>query len=150
MLEQDINYMQQALAQAKQAASKDEVPVGAVITLNNEVIATGYNQPISNHDSSAHAEIVAIRQAGLYLKNYRLLNTTLYITLEPCAMCAGAIVQARIARVVYGATDPKAGAAGSVFNVLQSDKLNHKPEVTAGIMAEECGSLLTEFFQERR
>jgi tRNA(adenine34) deaminase len=142
--------MRRALDLARHAEQAGEVPVGALVVLNDEVIGEGWNQPIVSHDPTAHAEIVALRAAATRLKNYRLTNTTLYVTLEPCAMCAGAIVQARVARVVYGATDPKAGAAGSVFNLLESHSLNHRAQIAGGVLAEECGEMLRSFFEVRR
>ena len=142
--------MREALALALEARERAEVPVGALIAVDNQVIARGHNRPRTARDATAHAEIVAIRAAGLALRNYRLPDATLYVTLEPCAMCAGAIVQARIARLVYGATDPRAGAVGSVFNVLQSGALNHEPRVTGGVLAADCAALLSGFFRERR
>jgi tRNA(adenine34) deaminase len=142
--------MRRALDLARHAEQAGEVPVGALVVLNDEVIGEGWNQPIVSHDPTAHAEIVALRTAATRIKNYRLTDTTLYVTLEPCVMCAGAIVQARVARVVYGATDPKAGAAGSVFNLLESPSLNHRAQVTGGVLAEDCGQSLKAFFQARR
>lgn len=142
--------MRRALALARHAQAAGEVPVGAVVVLNGEVIGEGWNQPIRANDPSAHAEMVALRAAAARLRNYRLPGTTLYATLEPCAMCAGAIVQARVARVVYGAADPKAGAAGSVLNLLALEQLNHRAQVVGGVLGEECGELLRGFFHERR
>lgn len=142
--------MRRALDLARHAEQAGEVPVGALVVLNDEVIGEGWNQPIVSHDPTAHAEIVALRAAAAHIKNYRLADTTLYVTLEPCAMCAGAIVQARIARVVYGAADPKAGAAGSVFNLLESALLNHRAQITGGVLAVECGEMLRKFFEVRR
>jgi tRNA(adenine34) deaminase len=142
--------MRRALALARRAEAAGEVPVGAVVVQNGEVIGEGWNQPIRAHDPSAHAEMVAMRAAAAHLRNYRLPGTTLYVTLEPCAMCAGAIVQARVGRVVFGAADPKAGAAGSVFQLLDSTALNHRPEITSGVLGEECGRLLKDFFRLRR
>jgi len=142
--------MRRALMLARQAEAAGEVPVGAVLVRAGEVIAEGWNHPIGAHDPSAHAEMMALRAAGAKLQNYRLTDTTLYVTLEPCAMCAGAIVHARVARVVFGADDPKAGAAGSVFNLLASEKLNHRAEIVGGVLAHECGELLRRFFQQRR
>ncbi len=142
--------MQRALALARRAEEAGEVPVGAVIVRNGEIIGEGWNRPIGSHDPSAHAEMMALRAAAASLKNYRLPDTTLYVTLEPCAMCAGAMVHARIARVVYGAADPKTGAAGSVFNLLDSDRLNHRAEITGGVLQDACGELLRRFFQARR
>lgn len=142
--------MRRALELARHAETAGEVPVGAVVVLNGEMIGEGWNQPIVACDPSAHAEMVALRAAARQARNYRLTGATLYVTLEPCAMCAGAIVHARIARVVYGASDPRAGAAGSVFSLLDSDRLNHRAETVGGVLAEECGELLKRFFQARR
>ncbi len=146
----DLHWMRKALELAKLAEEKGEVPVGALIVRDNQVIGQGYNQPIATHDPSAHAEIQAIRQACLHAKNYRLTNTTMYVTLEPCAMCAGAIIHARITRVVFGATDPRTGAAGSVFNILQEPLLNHRCQVSAGIEKEACAHILKNFFKNKR
>ncbi|MCH8078860.1 MAG: tRNA adenosine(34) deaminase TadA [Proteobacteria bacterium] len=146
----DEDWMQYALSLAKKAEQQDEVPVGAILVMDDECIAEGWNKPISSNDPTAHAEIMILRAASEQLQNYRLPGTTLYVTLEPCMMCAGALIHARVARVVYGATDPKAGAAGSVFELLGTDKLNHKIEITRGVMKDECASLLTSFFQRRR
>lgn len=142
--------MQHALELARKAEEHGEVPIGAIVVLDNNLIGKGWNQSITAHDPSAHAEIVAIRDASHHVKNYRLCNTTLYVTLEPCTMCAGAIIHSRIKRLVYGVTDPKSGAAGSVFNVLQSDLYNHKVAITNGILADECSNILRSFFQQRR
>lgn len=147
---QDIRWMQHALQLAKSAEQQGEVPVGAVLILNNEIIGEGYNQPITDHDPTAHAEIIALRDAGKKIGNYRLLNSTLYVTIEPCIMCIGAIVHARCQRLVYGADDPKTGAVNSVFNILQSQKLNHHVECAQGVLAEECAQLLKNFFLARR
>jgi tRNA(adenine34) deaminase len=149
-VELDRQFMQQALEQAGLAALAGEVPVGAVIVRNGEVIARSFNQPITNHDPSAHAEMLALRQAALSAENYRLPGTTLYVTLEPCIMCAGAMLHARVDRVVYGATDPKTGAAGSILDVFSSEQINHQTIVEGGVMAQECGQLLRNFFKERR
>jgi len=146
----DEAYMRRALELARQAEEAGEVPVGAVVVLNDEIIGEGWNQPIVSHDPTAHAEIVALRAASQRVKNYRLSGAILYVTLEPCAMCAGAIVHARVARVVHGAADPKTGAAGSVFNLLDSSALNHRPQLTSGVLAEECGRMLRRFFEARR
>ncbi|MCH8976987.1 MAG: tRNA adenosine(34) deaminase TadA [Proteobacteria bacterium] len=146
----DKDWMQLALSLAKKAEQQDEVPVGAILVMDDECIAEGWNKPISSNDPTAHAEIMALRAASEQLQNYRLPKTTLYVTLEPCMMCAGALIHARVARVVYGATDPKAGAAGSVFELLGTDKLNHNIEITRGVMKDECTLLLTSFFQRRR
>jgi len=142
--------MRRALELAHVAEALGEVPVGAVVVRDGVIVAEGWNQPISAHDPSAHAEMLALRGAGRALHSYRLLDTTLYVTLEPCAMCAGAMVHARVRRLVFGATDPRAGAAGSVFNIVQHPVLNHRIEVSAGPLAEECGALLREFFAARR
>ena len=147
---QDRMYMQHALGLAARAEAQGEVPVGALVVLNGEIVGEGWNRPISSHDPTAHAEIVALRAAALRLGNYRLIGATLYVTLEPCPMCAGAMVHARVARVVYGAPDPLAGSAGSVFNLLDSPALNHRVEVVCGVLAEECGQRLKMFFQARR
>ena len=146
----DAKWMQEALVLARLAEAAGEVPVGAVLVKDGAIVGSGWNQPIGAHDPSAHAEVMALRAAAKLAGNYRLTGTTLYVTLEPCAMCAGALVHARVARLVYGAADPKAGAAGSVFNLAQTDKLNHRLEVTGGVLAEECGSLLKDFFSRRR
>ncbi len=148
--ELDMQWMQRALALARHAEEAGEVPVGAVVVLNGEAIGEGWNQPIRSNDPTAHAEIVALRAAAIRLRNYRLLDTTLYVTLEPCAMCASAMVHARVGRVVYGAPDPKAGAVGSVFNLLDSDKLNHRAQVVGGVLEQACGDLLRGFFKARR
>ncbi len=146
----DLNYMHHALELAQRAQAADEVPVGALLVQDDHIIGEGWNMPISNHDPSAHAEMQALRAAAQKLSNYRLPGTTLYVTLEPCVMCAGAIIHARIKRVVFGARDPKTGAAGSVFDILTSDRHNHGVRITEGILAEECGQLLTDFFRARR
>jgi tRNA(adenine34) deaminase len=146
----DTFWMQHALSLAKRAAEEGEVPVGAVVVRNDELVAEGWNQPIMHHDPSAHAEIVALRNAGLVEENYRLSGASLYVTLEPCIMCAGAILHARIERVVFGATDPRVGAAGSVFSMFDRPEFNHRVAVTGGVLAEECSQLLKGFFQSRR
>ncbi|MEO6807206.1 MAG: tRNA adenosine(34) deaminase TadA [Edaphobacter sp.] len=146
----DLNYLREAIVEAQSAEANGEVPVGAVVVHENQIIGRGQNRVLRDSDPTAHAEIVALREAGLALKNYRLEDCTLYATLEPCAMCAGAILHARIARLVYAATDPKAGACGSVLSVMNHPQLNHKVEVTSGLLAEECGQMLTSFFLERR
>ncbi len=136
---------------ADKALSENEVPVGAIIVNSkNEIIGQGWNQPISNKDPTSHAEIMALRQAARVIDNYRILDATLYVTLEPCVMCAGAMVHARIKRLVFGATDPKRGAAGSVFNVVNSAHLNHRVEICSGVLADECSAQLKSFFQTRR
>ena len=146
----DERWMRQALKLARRAAELGEVPVGALLVRGDEVIAEGWNRPIASHDPSAHAEMVAMREAAAALKNYRLGGLTLYVTLEPCVMCAGAIVHARIDRLVFGATDPKAGAVNSVYDVIANPRLNHRPDWTGGVLAAECGALLQEFFRARR
>jgi tRNA(adenine34) deaminase len=142
--------MHAALAEAAKAADEGEVPVGAVVTVDGEVIATGRNSSVTQCDPSAHAEIVAMRAAGRKRGNYRLTDATLYVTLEPCVMCAGAIVQARIQRIVFGAYDKKAGALGSVMDLSDSRALNHRFEINGGLLADECSNLLQEFFAARR
>jgi tRNA(adenine34) deaminase len=146
----DEFYMRAALDLARIAASNDEVPVGAIVVMGDEVVGQGFNQPISRHDPTAHAEIVALRQAAERLGNYRLPDGTLYVTLEPCVMCTGAIIQARIRRVVFGAADPKTGSAGSVIDLYAESRLNHHTEIEGGIMAPQCGALLSAFFASRR
>jgi tRNA(adenine34) deaminase len=146
----DQHWMARAIELALAAEAEGEVPVGAVLVAGEVALGEGYNRPIGACDPTAHAEIVALRAAASRLANYRLPGSTLYVTLEPCAMCAGAIVQARVERVVFGARDPRAGAAGSVFQVFGEARLNHRPQVTEGVMAERCGSLLTDFFRRRR
>ncbi|MBU3587693.1 tRNA adenosine(34) deaminase TadA [Polynucleobacter sp. 31A-FELB] len=148
--ELDRQFMQQALSQAKLAAVAGEVPVGAVLVRDGQVISTGFNRPITNSDPSAHAEMMALRAAAQSESNYRLPGTTLYVTLEPCTMCAGAMLHARVERVVFGASDPKTGAAGSVLNVFSEKQINHQTQVEGGIMGEECGQVLRDFFKERR
>ncbi|MBI2994186.1 MAG: tRNA adenosine(34) deaminase TadA [Gammaproteobacteria bacterium] len=143
-------WMSRALDLARRAEAAAEVPVGAVVVLDGACIGEGWNHPISACDPSAHAEMLALRTAAAQFGNYRLPRTTLYVTLEPCVMCAGAIIQARIARVVFGARDPKAGAAGSVFDVLNGGRLNHRVELTGGVMEAECAAILQTFFQARR
>ena len=142
--------MLRALGLADRAGAEGEVPVGAVLVKDGEVVGEGWNRPISASDPTAHAEIVALREAARRLANYRLPDTTLYVTLEPCAMCAGAIIHARVARVVFAARDPKGGAAGSVFDLLGTDRLNHRVEVAGGVLAEEAARRLQAFFQTRR
>lgn len=145
------HLMQRALELAQRAADEGEVPVGAVLVKDGEIIGEGYNQPIAKHDPTAHAEIQALRAAAKHLNNYRLPDTTLYVTLEPCAMCAGAIIHARVGKVVYGASDPRTGAAGSVFDLLPSDqRFNHTTLCEGGIEAEASAKLLKDFFRARR
>lgn len=146
----DLEYMQRALELARRAQAADEVPVGALLVRDDQIIGEGWNVPISSHDPSAHAEMQALRAAARAVSNYRLPETTLYVTLEPCVMCAGAIVHARVQRVVFGARDPKTGAAGSMFDILNSDQHNHGVQISEGVLAEECGQLLTDFFRARR
>ncbi len=148
--ETDVLFLRAAIAEARAAECDGEVPVGAVIVHEGEIIARGNNRVLRDSDPTAHAEIVAMRAVGIVLANYRLEGCTLYTTLEPCAMCAGAILHARIARLVYAASDPKAGACGSVLSVMNHPQLNHKVEVVSGLLAEECGAMLTGFFRARR
>ncbi len=150
MMDNDARYMQRALELAQQAQALGEVPVGAVITFNDEIIAEGYNQPITGCDPTAHAEIVALRHAAKHLGNYRLVDCSLYVTLEPCAMCAGAMVHARIKRLIYATNDPRTGAAGSVFNLVHHPELNHRIECHSGVLAEASSMLLKSFFRGRR
>lgn len=146
----DISWMNHALALAKAAALRQEVPVGAVLVLDNRIIGEGSNSPIGHCDPTAHAEINALRQGAQHLSNYRLVNTTLYVTLEPCVMCVGALVHARVKRVVYGAKDPKAGAVMSAFTLGVAEPFNHRIDYEGGLLAEECGKLLVDFFKARR
>ena len=146
----DVFWMQHALELAHRAESEGEVPVGAVVVYEEQVIGEGWNRPIIDSDPTAHAEIMALRSAAKKINNYRLLDTTLYVTLEPCIMCTGAIIHSRVKRVVYGTSDPKAGAAESAFTILGTDCLNHKVEVENGILAAECGQILTSFFRKKR
>jgi tRNA(adenine34) deaminase len=146
----DKEWMQRAFELAQEAQAHDEVPVGAIIVYQDQIIGEGWNQPISSNDPTAHAEIMALRDAGNKMENYRLPDATMYVTLEPCAMCAGALVHARIAKLVYAVEDPKTGASGSVFNLLQTEELNHKVEIEKGILEEECRSLIQTFFKEKR
>lgn len=150
MIPTDENWMRHALNLAHKAAELGEVPVGAVLVRDEQLISEGWNQPIVQHDPTAHAEIMAIRAAAQQLKNYRLPGTTLYITIEPCSMCAGAIIHSRISRVVFGASEPRAGAAGSAINLLQNEQFNHQTEITSGVLAAECGEVLKDFFLLRR
>lgn len=142
--------MDRALELARRAAGAGEVPVGAVLVQGGELIGEGWNQPIGACDPTAHAEVMALRAAAARVGNYRLVDSTLYVTLEPCPMCAGAIVHARVGRVVFGAVDPRAGAAGTVFDLLQSATLNHRAEVSGGVLSDACGALLRDFFRARR
>ncbi|BCQ36130.1 tRNA adenosine(34) deaminase TadA [Erwinia rhapontici] len=149
----DINdefWMRHALQLAQRAWDEGEVPVGAVLVHEGRVIGEGWNRPIGHHDPTAHAEMMAIRQGGKVIENYRLLDTTLYVTLEPCVMCAGAMVHGRIGRLVFGARDAKTGAAGSLLDVLRHPGMNHQVQIEQGVLAEECAALLSEFFRQRR
>lgn len=146
----DIRFMREALAQAQEAWQAGEVPVGAVVVKDGEIVGRGYNCPISTADPTAHAEVRALRDAATGLDNYRLIDCELYVTLEPCMMCTGAMFHARIKRIVYGARDPKTGVAGSVLNLYEEPRLNHHAEIVGGVLAEECGALLSAFFAERR
>ena len=146
----DVDFMQRALDLSVAAESNGEVPVGAVLVRGGEIIADGANRPIASHDPTAHAEIEALRAGGQVLGSYRLTDTTLYVTLEPCAMCAAAIVHARVRRLVFGAWDPRAGAAGSIVDVFNLPGLNHRVDVFGGVLADECGRRLKQFFAERR
>ena len=147
---QDETYMRRALELAAKAAAEDEVPVGAVLVMDDEIVGEGYNQVITLSDPSAHAEAQAIRAAGQAIDNYRLVNSTLYVTLEPCAMCAGLITHARVKRLVFGAPDPRTGATGTAIEVLNHSSMNHKVEIQAGMLADECGDILRQFFRARR
>lgn len=146
----DVDYMRAALALAHQAQAAGEVPVGAVVVLDGVIIGRGFNAPISRHDPTAHAEMMALRSAAQHLGNYRLVGCELFVTLEPCLMCSGAIMHARIARLAYGASDPKTGACGSVVDAFAELRLNHHTEVIGGVLAGECGAMLSEFFAMRR
>jgi tRNA(adenine34) deaminase len=146
----DETFMQEALRLAREADERGEVPVGAVVVKDEEILGRGYNAPISKNDPTAHAEIEALRDAGRRAGNYRLSGATIYVTLEPCAMCAGALLHARVERVVYGAADPKSGACGSVIDLFSNPRLNHHPTLTPGVLAAACGTLLTEFFSRKR
>lgn len=146
----DPDWMRLALEQARHAGDLNEVPVGAVVVRDDQLVAVGFNQPVALHDPTAHAEIVALRAAAAALGNYRLPGCELYVTLEPCAMCAGAMLHARLKRVVFGASDPKTGASGSVIDLFTQDQLNHQTELLGGVLAEECGALLKQFFAQRR
>lgn len=150
MTAQDEHFMRRALREAKRGFEEDEVPVGAVVVHEGLVLARAHNRPIHLKDPSAHAEVLALRRAARKLGNYRLTGCTLYVTIEPCVMCAGAITQARLRRVVFGASDPKAGASGSALTVLNHPKLNHQVEISSGVMAEDCARLLREFFRRKR
>jgi tRNA(adenine34) deaminase len=146
----DLRFMEMALGEARRAAAEGEVPVGALVVLGGRVIGRGHNRPIASNDPTAHAEIAALREAARAIENYRLVGAVLYATVEPCAMCCGAALHARVARVVYGADDPKAGAARSLFELLEDPRMNHRAPVTRGVRAAECAELLGEFFRARR
>lgn len=146
----DIDFMRRALELAASAEAQGEVPVGAVLVSGDSIVAEGFNRPIASHDPTAHAEIEALRAGGRALGSYRLTGTTLYVTLEPCVMCASAIIHARVRRLVFGAWDPKAGAAGSIVNVFTLPGMNHRVDVFGGVLMEECGAVLTRFFEQRR
>ena len=148
--EEDRKFMRAALAEAKVAGQANEVPVGAIVVRNGKIIGRGLNRPIQDADPTAHAEILALRAAAAEEKNYRLNGATLYVTLEPCPMCVGAMLHARIDRLVFGAYDPKSGAAGSVIDLCEDRRLNHQVEVNGGLMEEQCAGLLTQFFESRR
>lgn len=150
MPEDDLRFMSEALMLARSGAEHDEVPVGAVVVVDGQIVGRGFNQPIGKHDPTAHAEVMALRDAAAQLGNYRLPGATLYVTVEPCAMCAGAIQHARIGRVVYGTKEPKTGACGSVVDLFAEARLNHHAEVEGGLMAEESAALIASFFQRRR
>jgi len=147
---EDARYMALALEEARRAESEGEVPIGAVVLLDGRIIGRGRNRVIADSDPTAHAEMLALREAATEMGNYRLTGAALYVTLEPCPMCCGAAVNARVARVIYGATDPKAGAAQSLYRLLEDRRLNHRAAVTAGVLGEECGAILSEFFHKRR
>ncbi len=149
-MEADLSFMRSALEEARTAATEDEIPIGAVIVHDGKILSRSGNRTIRDCDPTAHAEIVVIREAARHLRNYRLPGTTLYVTIEPCSMCAGAIVQARIPRVVYGADDPKGGAVRSCFDILNNAALNHEVEVASGVLAADCASILQTFFAARR
>jgi tRNA(adenine34) deaminase len=149
-MDADIQFMQQALAEARDAATAGEVPIGAVLVHDGAILSRSGNRTIRDCDPTAHAEIVVLREAARLLGNYRLAGTTLYITIEPCSMCAGAIIQARVPRLVYGADDPKGGAVRSCFEILSNSRLNHQVEVTSGVLAVDCAATLQTFFAERR
>jgi tRNA(adenine34) deaminase len=146
----DNFFMGFALAEARQARDAEEVPIGAVVVIDNRIVGRGHNSPVRLNDPTAHAEVLALREAAQTINNYRLIGATLYVTIEPCAMCAGAIINARIKRLVYGAADPKAGAVSSVFQICTHSSLNHQVEVTAGVLESECRELMQAFFQQKR
>ena len=149
-MDSDVHFMQEALEEARSAAAAGEVPIGALIVHEGKIIARSGNRTIRDCDPTAHAEIIVLREAARVLGNYRLVKTTLYVTIEPCSMCAGAMIQARIPRLVYGADDPKGGAARSCFQILSNPRLNHQVEITAGVLGAECAAAIQSFFSERR
>lgn len=149
-METDVQFMQEALAEARSAGAAGEVPIGAVLVRDGRILARSGNRTIRDCDPTAHAEMVVLREAARLLGNYRLAGTTLYVTIEPCSMCAGAMIQARVPHLVYGADDPKAGAVRSCFEILSNHRLNHQVEVSSGVLAEDCASLLQSFFAQRR
>jgi tRNA(adenine34) deaminase len=147
---QDEHFMRLAIREASLALEHDDVPIGAVVAREGEVIGAGHNERELRQDPTAHAEVIALREAARALGSWRVLDAVMYVTVEPCAMCAGAVVLARVPRLVFGAVDPKAGAVGSIFDVLREPRLNHRPQVAGGLLAAECGALLSEFFRVRR
>lgn len=149
-MQTDIYFMKMAMEEAQKAYNCGEVPVGAVLVYKGNIVATAHNSPIMSNDPSAHAEMLVLRQAGEKTRNYRLADAELFVTIEPCVMCAGAIIQARLARLIFGARDPKCGAVVSLYNVLNDERLNHQVKVTEGILREECGEILSRFFREKR
>ncbi len=149
-MESEIQHMQQALAEARAAAAAGEVPIGAVLVHDGKILARSGNRTIRDNDPTAHAEIIVLREAARVLGNYRLADTTLYVTIEPCSMCAGAMIQARVPRLVYGADDPKGGAVRTCFQILSDARLNHQVEVTSGVLAADCAAIIQSFFSERR
>jgi tRNA(adenine34) deaminase len=149
-MESEIEFMQQALAEAHAAATAGEVPIGAVLVHDGKILARSGNRTIRDNDPTAHAEIIVLREAARFLGNYRLADTTLYVTIEPCSMCAGAIIQARVPRLVYGADDPKGGAVRSCFEILSNPRLNHQVEVSSGVLVADCAAILQSFFASRR
>lgn len=146
----DIYFMKQAIKQAQIALKKDEVPIGCVLVKNGEILARGYNQKVAKNSALHHAEIICLNKAQKKLKDWHLMDCTLYVTLEPCPMCAGACINARIGRIVFGAYDPKAGCCGTLYNIPQDARFNHRPELSGGVMQEECGQLLSDFFKTKR
>ncbi len=148
--DQDVVFMQRALELARQAAHAGEVPVGAVLVLRGEVVGEGWNRPIQSHDPTHHAEIMALRQAGQKLKNYRLPGTVLYVTIEPCVMCAGALIHARVEKLIYGTSEPRCGAVRTLYQITEDSRLNHQIAVASGLLQEECANLMQAFFQQRR